>query len=163
MKKTTKIVSVFLLTGFFALQLWHTTQNSVHWPIMPTNLFFKRSSFDCSYLYVKLFDSHGGELLVQARHCLPLESFRLQGIFKEVLERNSDTKQQRAMSALILKYLNQGGWTAFDEIYPAASPPTKTHFIAFDLLRCDFDLRDYKPGTEARPIRTQTVYSYSEA
>ncbi len=153
-----RLVTLFLL--FFAVQFYHTLTYQVHWPINPTNLFYKKASKQTSLYRFVLIDDAGTSQVVDPARAIPLERFRLGGIIRTALRNPKNPEARERFSRSMITRLNENPWRGFDEIASPALPSIGRHFVAFELQRHTFDLTTYTYPTTPTPTQIETVYTW---
>jgi hypothetical protein len=152
-----KKLSVLAALLFFSVQLGHTLLDQNNWPFCSYNMFSQVRPTQSQTFKIRLYEATGASRLVDVWEILPLEFFRAISVVREVYLNNNDTQTQKALASYILRALNEAPWGNFDQTYPSARP--QTHFLGFDLLRVELDLREpiIKLGAET------LLFSYREA
>jgi hypothetical protein len=106
----------------------------------------------------RLFSSTGIVQSAEAWETLPVEFFRAYDMVDLIYAGKDDDKKQ-AFSKSLLRRLNHEPWGRFDEVYPAARPPTASAFVGLEVFEQTYEAA-YGSATGLRPVAQHVVYQY---
>lgn len=102
-KKAQRETLIKLVLLFFCIQLAHSIFNVNNWPFCSYNMFNHLAPLQVNVIKVKLYESTGGEKIVEPGNILPIEFFRANRLISKVyISSNNKTNKER-LSQIIIK------------------------------------------------------------
>jgi hypothetical protein len=160
LSKKTKVFLSILMVAIYGIQIAHTIVNKSNWPFSPHNFYFRQSLIKKPVFRFIFKDDKKQSYVVESKHILPIEGYRIGSIIREVYVNPSNNDNAKKFSQIILDRLNNNTWVKFDERYAPAIPLGNNKFIEFKIERHILDLRNFIPNKEIPIIAREMIYEY---
>jgi hypothetical protein len=147
-----------LALAFAAVQLACTATGTSPWPFAAYDMFDYLATRTVPTWIVVLVQDDGVEREVYPGNVVPVEFFRANALFRELFGRTPTAIDREAVVERLLARLNQGGWPAFDETWPAAVPEAGTRFVDLRVVVRVVRLEPTADGALAERISDRVAY-----